>query len=174
MSSEMELDELDKRIIKILQENARVGVRELARRLNVSPASISRRIRRLEDKGIIKGYTVITDDLILGRLCSLMLLISADANSDPDELCCKISELPETCLCLRTTGRYDIVALVECKDPQHVNELLRKVRKLGGISSLDTSLIIKTHKMLRIAFEDEIRNMERNIEEGEEDNRDSR
>jgi len=146
------MDEVDEKILKLLQRNARISIRKMAKILGLSPANISRRIKRLEEKGIIRGYVAITDNDMLGANCSLLLLISVDGSTDPDMVCHRISEMPDICLCLRSTGQYDIVALADCSNPKHISDLLRRIREVGGIRNITTSLIIDKYKVMQIPF----------------------
>ena len=77
----MEYDELDKKILEILSGNSRLSVREISKLVDSSPPTVSRRIRRLEELGTIKGYVSIIEDEELGYDCRALLLIPDDSLS---------------------------------------------------------------------------------------------
>ena len=140
------LDETDQKIISILRKNARISVRKMAKQLNLSPATVSKRIAKLEKEGIIKKYTAIIEDENVETSCSLMLMINIGRETDPDVFGRKLSKLPEICICMRVTGHYEIFALANCKDSSKVSYLLNKIRRLGKVNEINTELIIEKYK----------------------------
>jgi len=64
--AEIEIDAIDRRILAILQENGRLSNQEIAERVNLSPSPCLRRIRRLEEMGVIRGYVALLDSQLLG------------------------------------------------------------------------------------------------------------
>jgi len=144
------LDDTDRKIIELLKEDARLSVRKIADKLGLSPAAVSKRLNKLRKRGIIKKYTVILDEKYLQGICSLMLLIRLDKGVDPDEFASKLSELPEICICIRITGYYEIMATAKCNDTSEVNNLLKKIREMGNVAEITTSLIISRYKITPI------------------------
>lgn len=141
------IDDTDLKIIELLKENARMSVRTIAKRLGLSPATVSKRLNKLIREGVIKKYTVILNDKYLQATCSLMLLIHLDRDVDPDKFAADLSKLPEICWCIRVTGYYEVIAIAGCNNPLEVNELLKKIKKIGNVSEISTSLIISKHKI---------------------------
>ena len=88
----MEYDELDKKILELLSGNSRLSVRKISKMINSSPPTVSRRIRRLEEGGIIKGYVSIIEDEELGYDCRALLLIKIGGNSNPEKIIEEIIE----------------------------------------------------------------------------------
>ena len=147
------LDEADQKIISILRENARMSVRKIASQLKLSPATVSKRIAKLEREGIIKKYTAIVEDEEIEANCSLMLMISISRETDPDDFGRRLSKLPEICICMRVTGHYEIFALANCRDSSKVSDLLNKIRELGKINEVNTALVIKKYKISSASYE---------------------
>lgn len=69
----MKIDNTDVRILKELQQDSRLSIRELSKRVNLSPPSVTERIRKLEDSGIIEGYTIKINEAALGLKIQLQL-----------------------------------------------------------------------------------------------------
>ena len=86
----MAYDDVDKKILELLSGNSRLSVRQISKIIKVSPPTISRRIRRLEEKGVIKGYVSIIEDEELGYDCRALLLVKMSGNSDPDMIIEKV------------------------------------------------------------------------------------
>jgi DNA-binding Lrp family transcriptional regulator len=151
-----ELSELDRLVLNILKKNARLSVRKIAASVGVSPATVSRTIRKLEKTGSIKGYVALSDDAEQGYVCSLLILVRVDKDADSEQLAQAISKMDECCLCLLTAGTHDIVSLVACKDPMHANSILKKIRSLGKASSIEASFVTRRFKMMSVPFVDDI------------------
>ncbi len=134
------LDELDLRILKILQLNSRIPFSDLARKLGVPEATVRYRIKRLIAKGIIRGFYTLLNPRKVGFPFSLIIL----ADVDPDELDHAFSELkkmPEATHVFKLTGKYNIVAIFHAKDMGHVNRIDGAVRSLKGVKTAETLLV---------------------------------
>ena len=121
------LDKIDRQILALLQENARMSNLELAESVNLSPTPCARRVKQLEDAGIITGYSVTTDPRKLGYQLSVYIAISMDKHTAErfSNFEKKLREFPEVVSCSIVTGRsedYLIKALV--KDMAHYEEFL--------------------------------------------------
>ena len=141
------VDEIDRKILSLLMDNARLSVREIGRKLGLSPAAVSKRLNKLEKNGIIKKYTVVLDEKIAEATCSLMLMIHVGRGVDPDTYAKKLSKLPEICWCIRVTGYYEILAVANCKNPSDVSKLLDKIKSINQVTEVSTSLIINKYKI---------------------------
>ncbi|MCX8193690.1 MAG: Lrp/AsnC family transcriptional regulator [Nitrososphaeria archaeon] len=144
----MKIEGLDERLIDLLKVNARMSVRDLARILKVSPATVSKKIKRLEMSGLIKGYVTILDESRLGYGCRLMLLIRTNGVSNVRLLAEQIAELKESCITLLSAGSYDIVTVLTCKTQEDASHMIETIRKMGGIERIDSLLITERLKLL--------------------------
>ncbi|MCX6649102.1 MAG: AsnC family transcriptional regulator [Candidatus Bathyarchaeota archaeon] len=96
----MEIDSVDRQILDVLAADARLSYRDIAKRLGVSHASISARIKKLEDGGVIRGYAAVVDPDAEG-LYPLCLRISAKSGYELTEIGKKVSEFPEVHVVMR-------------------------------------------------------------------------
>lgn len=141
------LDKVDKQILAILQDNARISNLELAERVNLSPTPCARRVKQLEDAGVITGYHLITDPRQLGYQLSVYIAISMDKHTAErfSNFEQKLQEFPEVVSCSIVTGRsedYLIKALV--KDMAHYEEfLLHRLNRIEGIAQVHTSFELR-------------------------------
>lgn len=141
------LDKIDKQILAILQDNARISNLELAERVNLSPTPCARRVKQLEDAGVITGYHLITDPRQLGYQLSVYIAISMDKHTAErfSNFEQKLQEFPEVVSCSIVTGRsedYLIKALV--KDMAHYEEfLLHRLNRIEGIAQVHTSFELR-------------------------------
>ena len=141
------LDKIDRQILALLQENARMSNLELAESVNLSPTPCARRVKQLEDAGIITGYSVTTDPRKLGYQLSVYIAISMDKHTAErfSNFEKKLREFPEVVSCSIVTGRsedYLIKALV--KDMAHYEEfLLHRLNRIEGIAQVHTSFELR-------------------------------
>lgn len=141
------LDKIDRQILALLQENARMSNLELAESVNLSPTPCARRVKQLEDSGVITGYSVTTDPIKLGYQLSVYIAISMDKHTAEHfrNFEKKLREFPEVVSCSIVTGRsedYLIKALV--KDMAHYEEfLLHRLNRIEGIAQVHTSFELR-------------------------------
>ena len=141
------LDKIDRQILALLRENARISNLELAESVNLSPTPCARRVKQLEDSGVITGYSVTTDPRKLGYQLSVYIAISMDKHTAErfSNFEKKLREFPEVVSCSTVTGRsedYLIKALV--KDMAHYEEfLLHRLNRIEGIAQVHTSFELR-------------------------------
>ena len=141
------LDKIDRQILAVLRENARMSNLELAESVNLSPTPCARRVKQLEDAGVITGYSVTTDPTKLGYQLSVYIAISMDKHTAErfSNFEKKLREFPEVVSCSIVTGRsedYLIKALV--KDMAHYEEfLLHRLNRVEGIAQVHTSFELR-------------------------------
>ena len=141
------LDKIDRQILALLRENARMSNLELAESVNLSPTPCARRVKQLEDAGIITGYSVTTDPRKLGYQLSVYIAISMDKHTAErfSNFEKKLRDFPEVVSCSIVTGRsedYLIKALV--KDMAHYEEfLLHRLNRIEGIAQVHTSFELR-------------------------------
>ena len=141
------LDKIDRQILALLRENARMSNLELAESVNLSPTPCARRVKQLEDAGVITGYSVTTDPRKLGYQLSVYIAISMDKHTAErfKKKKKKLREFPEVVSCSIVTGRsedYLIKALV--KDMAHYEEfLLHRLNRIEGIAQVHTSFELR-------------------------------
>jgi len=141
------LDKIDRQILALLRENARMSNLELAESVNLSPTPCTRRVKQLEDAGVITGYSVTTDPRKLGYQLSVYIAISMDKHTAErfSNFEKKLREFPEVVSCSIVTGRsedYLIKALV--KDMAHYEEfLLHRLNRIEGIAQVHTSFELR-------------------------------
>ena len=141
------LDKIDRQILALLRENARMSNLELAESVNLSPTPCERRVKQLEDAGVITGYSVTTDPRKLGYQLSVYIAISMDKHTAErfSNFEKKLREFPEVVSCSIVTGRsedYLIKALV--KDMAHYEEfLLHRLNRIEGIAQVHTSFELR-------------------------------
>ncbi len=143
----MELDRYDRRILEELQKDGRISNQELAERIGLSPSPCLRRVRALEESGLISGYRALLDAKKLGLDLTALIHISMDRHT-PERFTNfenRIAELPEVLECLLITGQdadYQIKVVVKDMDAFQVL-LLEKITRIEGVSGVHSSFVLR-------------------------------
>jgi len=143
----MNLDRYDRRILEVLQQEGRISNQELADRIGLSPSPCLRRVRALEEAGIIAGYRALLDPGKLGLDLVALVSISMDRHTPEqfDRFDETVSALPEVLECLLITGRdadYQLKVIV--RDMAAYQELLLdKITRIEGVSGVHSSFVLR-------------------------------
>jgi len=141
------IDETDRAILAMLQENARVPNAEIARRVGMAPSAILERIRKLEERGIIEGYAVRLDPEKLG--CGLLayILVRTDERVWQRETGHALMEIPEVQEVHHIAGEDCFLVKVRTKDTQALASLLRdRFGAIQTIRSTRTTIVLNSEK----------------------------
>lgn len=140
------IDDLDRGILKLLQEDSRMSYREIAKALDVSHVSVSTRIKAMEEGGIIQGYAVVTDPYAMDGY-PLCLRISAGSGSDLSEIGARVAEHDEISVVLRVSGECELIALAMCRDRQSAVGLLDEISGIPGIEKAESHVVLEALKL---------------------------
>ena len=142
------MDALDRKIIHLLTENARMPVKEIAQKINLTSPAGSSHIHRLEQEGIIGGYTVQLhrpdEPNRVGALVSVQT--SPDRR---EEFLALIQQESDVLQCYRVTGTYNFIVKVSCANIEDLEHLLNKIQQLG---TTNTQIILATQLDRRLAL----------------------
>lgn len=140
------LDEIDQKILAALQANARLSNVELASSAGLSPSPCLRRVRALEDEGIIKGYAALVDQEAVGLPVSVFVMVSLERQVEQalEVFEARVSALPEVMECYLMTGDSDYLLRVVTRDLQAYERfLMHQLTKFPGVSSIKSSFALK-------------------------------
>ena len=140
------IDQKDKKIIEILQKNARIPNTEIAKMLGISESTVRKRINDLESKGVIKKYTVIVDPSKIGYNTVTILGVDVDPTKFLD-VAKELAKLPETKYVATSTGDHMIMAEIWTKDGQTLAELIsNRIGKIEGVKRICPAIILEKIK----------------------------
>jgi Lrp/AsnC family leucine-responsive transcriptional regulator len=143
----MQLDRIDKRILAELQHNARISNQELADKVGLSPSPCLRRVRALEESGLISGYSTQLDASKLGLKLMALVQISMDRHT-PDrfeQFEASIRQWPQVLECILITGQaadYQLKVLVRDMEEYH-DFLLNKLTRIPGVTGVQSSFVLR-------------------------------
>ncbi|MDE6094203.1 MAG: Lrp/AsnC ligand binding domain-containing protein, partial [Muribaculaceae bacterium] len=137
------LDNLDKKIISLLADNAREPYLEIARVCGVSGAAIHTRMLRLQNAGVVTGSQLMIDAPKAGYdTCAFMGFFLGDPTRY-DEVISGLKEIPEVVECHLTTGKYDMFIKLYAHNNEHLLQVLRDKIQPLGIASTETTIILQ-------------------------------
>jgi len=136
-------DELDQRLLDCLRANARVPVTDLARQLSVSRTTVLSRIRRLEQTGVILGYTVRRPDSLVSGQVSALVLISLNSRNTA-AVVRALKQSPQVRKLHTISGNHDLCAILSASTTRALDDALDAIRELDGVRDTLTSILLST------------------------------
>lgn len=140
------MNDTDRQLLALLRDNARMPVTELARKLRLSRATVQNRIAKLEESGVIAGFTVRVKPEAEAHRIRAWMGIAVEGNTAPQVLQALRGE-PAVHTLHTTNGRWDIVAELRADNLELFDRVLGWVRRIEGIASTETSILLSTHKI---------------------------
>jgi DNA-binding Lrp family transcriptional regulator len=142
----VDLDAVDRKILNMLQADARIPFSTIADKAGVSEATIRYRVKQLEKTHIIKTYTTILDPAKVGYLTTGIMMVKLDPERF-DEAANTIGNLPEAYHVFQNTGDYDLISVVHTHDLQSLTELRKTVKKIPGVKDATVSAATRIIKI---------------------------
>lgn len=140
-----DLDETDRQILLLLADNARQSVRELARRIQMSPGAVADRIARLEERGVIRGYHTQIDPAALGYGLEAIVALQVEQGPSLETLLDRLMSIPEVEAAQVVTGPWDLVVRVRVRDHQHMRAVVFDgIWKVPGFRHSETMISYET------------------------------
>ncbi len=141
----MELDELDLRMLGLLLENGRLSCREMARILGVSTGTVSKRLKRLEASGLVRGFTVLLDHEKLGYEITAVTAITISGGKLL-EVEREIAKLPGVCAVYDVTGPVDVIVIAKFKSRQDLSRFTKSLLAMPHVERTCTYVVLTTVK----------------------------
>lgn len=145
----LDLDEIDLRILSALQGDGRLSNVDLAERIGLSPSPCLRRVRRLEEAGLIRGYRAVLDPVPLGLGVRVFVTAAIDHGKDPggSNFQAAVQAMPEVTACYVVSGDSDFLLEVVAADLEAYSDfVLNGLLKLPGIAGVKSNFAIATVK----------------------------
>lgn len=140
------MDALDQQLIGLLRKDARTNVAALAKKLGVSRGTVTNRIARLEDSGVIVGYTVRLRPDAKPDEISAWMSVAVEGNQTRAVIASLLGE-PGVAELHDTNGRWDLLAELRAGSLAELSQVLERIRLIRGISSTETSLHLATYRL---------------------------
>ncbi len=144
-----QLDDKDRALLRHLQDDARVTSTELAKRVDLSPPGLQKRVRKLEEMGVIEGYKTLLNREALGfdMLCFVQVTLRRHEPEAIRSFKERIKSMTEVMECHHITGEYDYLLKIVVRNRNHLEQfLVEKLTPLRGMDKIRTSLVLREIK----------------------------
>jgi DNA-binding Lrp family transcriptional regulator len=142
------LDTLDWRLLAHLQRDARVSTAELARQYQLSPPGVQKRLRRLEEGGVIQRYVTLVNREAVGLdlLCFVLVMLAHHRPDSVKRFRAGVTKMPEVLECHHLTGEFDCLLKLVVANHEELQRFLERLMKVGGVDRLRTSIVLSEIK----------------------------
>ncbi len=146
------VDQKDSQILKLLQENARLSNAEIGERVGLSASTVFERVKKMQKKGIIKGYVAVVDPGAVGKPIGAFVRLTVNAPPGESYVACKRDFVaacqaePDVLECHAVAGEDCYILKVRAGDPAGLEALLERLRERAAVSSSASNIILSTYK----------------------------
>ena len=140
------MDKLDYQIITELRRNARQTASDISKSIHLSVSTVIERIRKMEKSGLIKTYTVITNDQKLGNDITVMMEVSMEHPRFNEDFITRINDHPNVIACYYLTGEFDFMLKICCRSSEHLEQIHNQIKDCPGVRLTRTHYVLRTVK----------------------------
>lgn len=138
------MDAIDRKIVALLRENARRSFQDIGERVSLSAPAVKRRVDRLEERGVLKGYTAVVDPDVLGFHTHAFVSMYCEGRMTAGEVRAAVRDHPEVIGAYTVAGESSAILHVVATDTQHLEESLERIRDAPGVQRTQTQVVLST------------------------------
>ena len=148
MGSNRIIDDTDRRILTLLQDNARIAQSDIAKAVGLAPSAVMERIRKLETRGIITGYVALVDPHVVDQRMLAFVAVRTNVVGDEErQVATRLAAIPEVLEVHYVAGDDCLLLKMRARDAEHVGQLLRnQVSAVPGVRSTRTTIVLGSMK----------------------------
>jgi len=151
----LELDSTDKKILSLLQEDAKLPYSKIGEELGISSSGVHKRIKRLVEEDVIQYFTAVVDSKKFGKTLKAFIGVATESGRCGD-VRPKLIDRPEVLEVHEMAGEHDLFLKLVTEDTKKLNEILHEIDRISGVGSTRTSVVLKTEKeTTSISFQSE-------------------
>jgi DNA-binding Lrp family transcriptional regulator len=139
-----ELDETDREILALLQRDSRRSFAEIAKAVSLSAPAVKRRVSRLEELGVIRGYTLELDHAKLGRPLDAFTELRFAGSTSVDAIAAIASEIPEVETVFTIAGDPDALVWIRVRDVAELKRVIDRLRRSGKVTGTKTLMVLSS------------------------------
>jgi Lrp/AsnC family transcriptional regulator for asnA, asnC and gidA len=143
MPAKYEIDKIDRQILSLLLEDARMPYTEIAERIKVSSGTIHGRIKKLQRRKIIKGATLTINYETMGYGFTAYVGIILDRTLKSDQVITNLKKIPEVTVAHIASGQYGIFCKVRCRDTRQAKDVIFEINGISGILRTETMISLE-------------------------------
>ena len=135
------MEDLDRQIVELLVKDGRMSYTDLGRATGLSTSAVHQRVRRLEQRGVIRGYAAIVDPDSVGLPLTAFISVTPFDPSAPDDIADRLADVPEIEACHSVAGDENYILKVRAATPVELEDLLARIRSRAGASTRTTVVL---------------------------------
>jgi len=135
------VEDLDRQIVELLVKDGRMSYTDLGRATGLSTSAVHQRVRRLEQRGVIRGYAAIVDPESVGLPLTAFISVKPFDPSAPDDIADRLADVPEIEACHSVAGDENYILKVRVATPIELEDLLARIRSRAGASTRTTVVL---------------------------------
>ena len=140
------MDDLDVKILRYLQKNARASLSEIGQKVSLSVSAVGERIKKLESSGVISRYVAIIDGSFFHKELTAIMFVSLENPSYTASFQQFVQSEDDILECFYIAGNYDYVLKIVTNNPSTLEKLLNKIKSVPGIIKTYTNVVLATFK----------------------------
>jgi Lrp/AsnC family leucine-responsive transcriptional regulator len=138
------IDAVDRRIVDELGRAGRISWRELAERVHLAPSSAADRVRRMEERGVIRGYAAQVDPAAFGRSVRAVIDVELPPGLDPAAFEARLADREEVALAVYVTGPADYTVIVDCAGAAGLDAFIRWLKAEAGAARTESKFVLRS------------------------------
>jgi Lrp/AsnC family leucine-responsive transcriptional regulator len=147
MPSERTIDDIDARILRILQDNARTTQADIAKSIGLAPSAVLERMRKLEAKGVIRDYSATVDPHVANRALLAFVAVRTNEHGPEQPSAQALAQIPEVLEIHHVAGEDCYLLKIRARDAEHLGQMLRcDIQAISGVVSTRTTIVLETVK----------------------------
>jgi Lrp/AsnC family leucine-responsive transcriptional regulator len=135
------VEDQDRRIVELLRQDGRMSYTDLGKAMGMSTSAVHQRVRRLEERGVIKGYTAVVDHTALDLPLTAFVSITPLDPAAPDDIPDRLRDLPELEACHSVAGDENYILKTRVRTPGDLEDLLARVRATANVTTRTTVVL---------------------------------
>ncbi len=140
-----EFDATDRAILELLQDNCKQPLAAIGEKVGLSAPAVVERIHKLEEAGVVLGYTALLDPRRLGRDVTAFIGLTTDRPGAIDRVETEVAAMDEVLECHHVTGGYTLMLKVKTRNTESLEQLIDSVRGVEGVARTETMVVLSTH-----------------------------
>ena len=142
------LDQVDRDILSMLQQDGRASASHIAQEIGMSIPAVTDRIKKLQESGVIMGFTALLDHRKMGRDVSAFITVISESSAHYSDVVLQANKTPEIVQCFTTTGNGSHVLLAVTENTTNLEKLLRIIQGWPGVMRTETQMILSSYKSI--------------------------
>ena len=144
------LDQVDRDILSMLQQDGRGSASHIAQEIGMSIPAVTDRIKKLQESGVIMGFTALLDHRKMGRDVSAFITVISESSAHYSDVVIQANKTPEIVQCFTTTGNGSHVLLAVTENTTSLEKLLRIIQGWPGVMRTETQMILSSYKSINV------------------------